>query len=830
MKIEQIQFNSFRAYKQEIFDIPKDKNIILLYGRNGFGKTSFFDGVEWGLTGKLERYDEGAKERNEYPLLRNSFSEVNVNDGINIKFDNGIEIKRFISQKDTNDYGKGILSLNGESVSSLSQVLVKDSFLNEISFERSFNFTQLLSQELISNFIRQTKDPDRYKTIVSLFGLNTHKVYDKHINNSKKILNNEIMSLDITLQKERHNLEVEKVKLQNLESDPKIEHEELENLCNQKIDLTKLDDVKNKALKDKENFEIKKVDIENNLKVITYLVDNYNEKELEIKIYNENYDNYKFLENFINLFSKREIYEQIKQNLEKYDLYIVKKEEIHKKEENLNSISYLKKTSNLFRENVDIDDKIKALVEYKKDYLEKQESYFSTKRQLISIDKSIKTLEESLVSLLTMKQMMYRATQEFLVQKDNSNLENCPICDNKFDISETIGFLENKLNSDMVNTDFNSINDSIHQLENEMEKLQQLFEKQTIDFIQLIDSVKNDVEKEYSNLLKESIIFDELKESYITVIDNLEVLKINKDDFDKEYTSFIQKIEKNKEYKKEVSLNYYQKKLEDERLKLTSSYSSFEYYINEKDKFENKTIEGLNEKKIYKNVELENIKNELLKNGRIIELTISLINYFKNNNQLEIIKELTNKVNSLEKELSALNNINNDYDNLKSAIKTTIDNKTKTLLADYEDTIKNFYRYLNPSVYMKELSIRIQENPTLGNRLIFEVMSNSQKKHSPSYIFSSAQNNVLALSIFLSFAIKQQWSQLDSIFLDDPIQNMDDINIHSFVDLIRSIQKQTHKQFFISTHDDRIFNFMLNKFGRENVHTFEYRDYGVLVK
>lgn len=107
-------------------------------------------------------------------------------------------------------------------------------------------------------------------------------------------------------------------------------------------------------------------------------------------------------------------------------------------------------------------------------------------------------------------------------------------------------------------------------------------------------------------------------------------------------------------------------------------------------------------------------------------------------------------------------------------------------------------------------------------------MAGNHKKHSPSYIFSSAQNNVLALSIFLSFAIKQQWSNLDSIFLDDPIQNMDDINIHSFVDLVRSIQKQTNKQFFISTHDDRIYNFMLNKFGKNNVHTFEYQDYGVL--
>jgi ABC-type lipoprotein export system ATPase subunit len=128
---------------------------------------------------------------------------------------------------------------------------------------------------------------------------------------------------------------------------------------------------------------------------------------------------------------------------------------------------------------------------------------------------------------------------------------------------------------------------------------------------------------------------------------------------------------------------------------------------------------------------------------------------------------------------------------------------------------------------MRNLSIKKTKNN--ANRLVFEVSGKeTSKKHSPSYIFSTAQNNILALSIFLSFAIKQKWSLLDSIFLDDPIQNMDDINVHSFVDLLRVIQRKTDKQIFISTHDEKIYKFMLNKFGESNVHSFELKDYGVL--
>ncbi|CAA6807065.1 MAG: Unknown protein [uncultured Campylobacterales bacterium] len=830
MKIEQIQFNSFRAYKQERFDIPSDKNIILFYGRNGFGKTSFFDGIEWGLTGKLERYHDSAKERNDYPLLRNSFCKINVNDGVQIKFDNGQTVKRSIPQKKKNDYGNGILTLNGNRESSLNNILVKDGFSNEISFEKSFNFTQLLSQELISNFIRQTKDPDRYKAIVSLFGLKTHKAYDEHIKNTKKILNDETIRLSDELVKEKNILNIEEAKLQNLQNNPKLEHEELERLYKNKVDFNKLDKIRNKAFIDRKNLENNELSIKNKIKLMTYLLENYNDKEKEIKNYTKEYAEFKSLKNFIIMFSKKEIYEQVKSNLKNYFLYLEKKDNIVKLDKRLNEISYFKKTSILFQENAGFENTISALIEYKKEYLEKKVSYLRTKKEIIAIQESIELLRDSLANLLTMKQMMYKSAEEFLLQDENNNLDSCPICENKFDINKTKIFLKEKLESDLVNEGFNSINNSIDELEKKEDELQELFRNQSLDIIKTIKKISTDLDEEYSALLKESIDFDILKESNNIVVDNLEILKVSIDGFDKKYITFIQEVEKHKEYKSSLSLKYYQDLFEKKSRILNLNYKNFEYYSQEKEKLKFETINELEEKFRNENSILEKNNSGLLRSKRIIELTTSLIEYFKNNKQLELIDELTEKVKKLEEEVVLLSNINNDYDNLKSAIKTTIDDKTKTLLSNYEETIKKFYYYLNPSVYMKELSIRIQNNPTLGNRLIFEVMSDMQKKHSPSYIFSSAQNNVLALSIFLSFAIKQQWSELDSIFLDDPIQNMDDINIHSFVDLIRSIQEQTDKQFFISTHDDRIYNFMLNKFGKDNVHTFEFKDYGVITR
>jgi DNA sulfur modification protein DndD len=56
MKIKAITLNNFRVYqgKQEIaFDVLTDKNITLISGKNGFGKTSFLTSLVWCLYGKL---------------------------------------------------------------------------------------------------------------------------------------------------------------------------------------------------------------------------------------------------------------------------------------------------------------------------------------------------------------------------------------------------------------------------------------------------------------------------------------------------------------------------------------------------------------------------------------------------------------------------------------------------------------------------------------------------------------------------------------------------------------------------------------------------------
>jgi exonuclease SbcC len=75
---------------------------------------------------------------------------------------------------------------------------------------------------------------------------------------------------------------------------------------------------------------------------------------------------------------------------------------------------------------------------------------------------------------------------------------------------------------------------------------------------------------------------------------------------------------------------------------------------------------------------------------------------------------------------------------------------------------------------------------------------------SPTLSFSSAQINVLSLSIFLAKALntKNADNAVDCIFIDDPVQSMDSINVLGVIDLLRSLSINLGKQIIISTHDD----------------------------
>lgn len=834
MKIQQIQFNNFRTYRQETFNIPEDKKIILIYGRNGFGKTSLFDGIEWGLTGKLERYNEGSREKNEYPMLRNSSAAISQNDGVKLTFTDGTnttKIKRFIPQHETNDYGEGILSLNGETIPSLKEFLTHENYINDINFEESFNFTQLLSQELISNFIRHTKDPDRYRIIENLFGLKSFHKYDAHFSSAIKTLNEKLNNINHQIEQISKNIEIESHKLSTLTIEPHLKLKELESIYGQQIKIEDLNEIQKKHIDEKLILESQNIQHATSLSKLEYLRNNFTQMENKIGVYNKQHTNYQQLLAYVELFKKKIHYEIISENLSNHSYFLQHKNEIASYEQELSTLNEIYKHS-FFRDfGSKAEEQIKTLSEFNQEYKPKVDQYIKNIDLIARLQVTSISLEAEMEQLSNLKNNLFHAAVKFLEDAGNQNLEKCPVCDNDFNLLNTTERLKNELlqNNDF---EFKAIRDVIIEKEEEVINLEAVVEKEKNELLQTVSHIKENYAHRYQELTTIVNTNKQYYASYQEVVNNLALLNITFEKFESAKTEYFKALQTAPEYKANASIDYYSQLIKEQYASLSSAYAEFDQYQSLKTDFKIQTLDDI-EKILVPIVEHQKaLVPKINLCERVTSISQELIVHFMNTEVKETIESLGNEINTLEQQQNQITQLIDDYNDLQRAVKRSSDNETTQLLAQYEDTIKKFYHYLNPSMYMRDLNLRIQPNETRSNRLIFEVISSENaKRHSPSYIFSAAQNNVLALSIFLSFAIKQQWSKLDTIFLDDPIQNMDDINIHSFVDLIRGIQKQTDKQFFISTHDERIYNFMLHKFGgKDKVHTFEFEDYGVLKK
>jgi DNA repair exonuclease SbcCD ATPase subunit len=139
-------------------------------------------------------------------------------------------------------------------------------------------------------------------------------------------------------------------------------------------------------------------------------------------------------------------------------------------------------------------------------------------------------------------------------------------------------------------------------------------------------------------------------------------------------------------------------------------------------------------------------------------------------------------------------------DKLESDVVKKQINVVGTHLKQLEPTTQRLYSRLSPHPIFGNVRIKIDDN---SRRLDVEAEASSDYKElentavTPAAYFSDAQMNMLAITIFLGGALSQRWSGLDTIVIDDPIQQMDEMNVYAFLDLIRGLSCK--KQFIIMT-------------------------------
>lgn len=88
-------------------------------------------------------------------------------------------------------------------------------------------------------------------------------------------------------------------------------------------------------------------------------------------------------------------------------------------------------------------------------------------------------------------------------------------------------------------------------------------------------------------------------------------------------------------------------------------------------------------------------------------------------------------------------------------------------------------------------------------------------EHDILYTMSSGQLSAVLLAFSLVLNKIYSGNDFKTLFIDDPIQCMDDINMISFVELLR--REFSDSQIVLSTHEDTFANYIKYKFSKYNI-------------
>lgn len=130
-----------------------------------------------------------------------------------------------------------------------------------------------------------------------------------------------------------------------------------------------------------------------------------------------------------------------------------------------------------------------------------------------------------------------------------------------------------------------------------------------------------------------------------------------------------------------------------------------------------------------------------------------------------------------------------------------------------EELINELYQKIEPHPTLKHIKFVPElDGAKPGLDILASDTLNGHDK-APVVYFSAAQVNILSLSIFLAKALRDKDAVVNPIFLDDPIQFLDSINMLSFIDLVRTIisSRTLDRQLVISTHDENFFKLLQKK-------------------
>jgi DNA repair exonuclease SbcCD ATPase subunit len=140
-------------------------------------------------------------------------------------------------------------------------------------------------------------------------------------------------------------------------------------------------------------------------------------------------------------------------------------------------------------------------------------------------------------------------------------------------------------------------------------------------------------------------------------------------------------------------------------------------------------------------------------------------------------------------------------DSLLKAMKRDSEAFLTGRLEDIQPVMDQLYSAIDPHPTFR--SVRLAVTSWYGkNRLAAVIRDETDGIDvvEPGNVLSTSQANALAVTLFLGFNLGLNSTSLETLVLDDPLQNLDDVHLLGLVDLLRRISP--YRQLLITTHDN----------------------------
>ena len=180
-----LTIKDFRGIRKMEIDLSAD--LVLIHGRNGTGKTSVFDALEWALLGEVEHIDDISAEGDSRPPFINLFSEDGVA-AVNLQLESGgttVSLSRSIGldgnrslrfdERAYSDNRLALIDILGEQARNLNIGNLRD-------LTRSSNF---LAQATLRRFFSKRPD-ERYAAVSYLLGTHDYAKFLKKLNDVRE--------------------------------------------------------------------------------------------------------------------------------------------------------------------------------------------------------------------------------------------------------------------------------------------------------------------------------------------------------------------------------------------------------------------------------------------------------------------------------------------------------------------------------------------------------------------------------------------------------------------------------------------------------------------